>query len=94
MTKKDKFNTSQHDFRGQLLYTMDLYQIPPSIDIIYLDFAKAFDKVDHNILLQNVKALGTQSKTRCLNSQFPIKQNSSCTTSWRGEGGRTPVVKK
>ena len=33
-----------------------------SIDMIYLDFAKAFDKVDHNILLHKVKALGIQGK--------------------------------
>ena len=29
---------------------------------IYLDFAKAFDKVDHNILLHKVKAIGIQGK--------------------------------
>ena len=33
-----------------------------SIDMIYLDFAKAFDKVDHNILLHKVKAIGIQGK--------------------------------
>ena len=30
--------------------------------MIYLDFAKAFDKVDHNILLHKVKAIGIQGK--------------------------------
>ena len=30
--------------------------------MIYLDFAKAFDKVDHNILLRKVKAIGIQGK--------------------------------
>ena len=33
-----------------------------SIDMIYLDFAEAFDKVEHNILLHNAKALGIQGK--------------------------------
>ena len=28
------------------------------VDMIYLDFAKAFDKVDHNILLHKLKSLG------------------------------------
>ena len=30
--------------------------------MIYLDFAKAFDKVDYNILLHKVKAIGIQGK--------------------------------
>ena len=30
--------------------------------MIYLDFATAFDKVDHNILVHKVKALGIQGK--------------------------------
>ena len=29
-----------------------------NIDVIYLDFAKAFDKVDHPILLAKLRALG------------------------------------
>ena len=33
-----------------------------NIDIIYLDFAKAFDKVPHHRLLQKLKAHGINSK--------------------------------
>ena len=29
-----------------------------SVDMVYLDFAKAFDKVDHRVLLHNIKTLG------------------------------------
>ena len=28
------------------------------IDMIYLDFAKAFDKVDHGVLLHKLKSMG------------------------------------
>merc|ERR1712033_38958 len=31
-------------------------------DTVYLDFAKAFDKVDHNILCHKLKALGVSGK--------------------------------
>ena len=55
--ENDKFNVSQHGFRGgrsclsQLLSHYDrILEILASgsnVDTIYLDFAKAFDKVDH-----------------------------------------------
>ena len=30
----------------------------PSVDMVYLDFLKAFDKVDHGILLHKFRPLG------------------------------------
>ena len=33
------------------------------VDVIYLDYAKAFDKVDHQILLAKAKRYGIKGKT-------------------------------
>ena len=33
-----------------------------NIDVIFLDFRKAFDKVDHGILLQTLKKMGVTGK--------------------------------
>ena len=33
-----------------------------NIDVVFLDFAKTFDKVDHGILLHKIKALGITGK--------------------------------
>ena len=65
LVDNQKFNEGQHGFvpgRGtqtQLLaHYNDIYEALMEgrrLDTIFLDFAKAFDKVDHNILLEKVK---------------------------------------
>ena len=59
--------TNQHGFLkgkstlsqllGQTESVIRVLESHKSVDTIYLDFAKAFDKVDHNILCQKVKSL-------------------------------------
>lgn len=66
--KKGLFNCGQHGFRkgrsclSQLLahqeYIMDNLEEGNNVDVIYLDFAKAFDKVDHGVLLHRLSSLG------------------------------------
>ncbi|CAL4084644.1 unnamed protein product, partial [Meganyctiphanes norvegica] len=63
---------NQHGFiSGRSTLSQLLHQIEQLIraweegkatDTIYLDFAKAFDKVDHNILCQKIKRLGITGK--------------------------------
>ena len=71
MDENNLFNDNQHGFRGarsclsQLLTHFDhitrLLEKGKTVDVIYLDFAKAFDKVDIGITLQKLKALGIRS---------------------------------
>ena len=68
MDKHGLFNESNHGFRearsclSQLLQHYDdilnLLEKGMNVDVVYLDFAKAFDKVDHNIVLQKIHNLG------------------------------------
>ena len=61
-------NDIQHSFcsgRSCLSALLDVYDDvmhmlngDSIVDMVYLDFAKAFDKVDHGILLHKVKDLG------------------------------------
>ena len=63
---------NQHAFRAgrsclsQLLQHMDsvlhALENKMNIDVVYLDFAKAFDEVDHYILMQKVKQFGIKGK--------------------------------
>ena len=39
-------------------YSMHMLDNNPSVDMVYLDFSKAFDKVDHGILLHKLRSLG------------------------------------
>ena len=66
------FNDSQHGFTegrsclSQLLAHYDkiltILESGVNVDTIYLDFAKAFDKVDHRILLKKLSLLGIRGK--------------------------------
>ena len=69
-----KFNNNQHGFRNgrscisQLLnhYNKILENLEKGheIDVIYLDFAKAFDKVHHGLLLQKLQNIGITGKLK------------------------------
>ena len=66
------FNVSQHGFRAgrsclsQLLDHYDrilsLLEKGLNVDSVYLDLAKAFDKVDHNIVLHKLSLLGVRGR--------------------------------
>ena len=70
LTENNLFNPSQHGFmkgRSCLSALLSVYDElinnlsncqPSCIDMIYLDFAKAFDKVDHGVLLHKLKKYG------------------------------------
>ena len=69
LTGNSIFNTTQHGFRegrsclSALLSVYDdillsLSEGSSCVDMIYLDFAKAFDKVDHGILLHKLRDIG------------------------------------
>ena len=59
------FNPNQHGFRqGRSCLSALLLSNNPksSVDMIYLDYAKAFDKVDHGVLLNKLKNFGICGK--------------------------------
>ena len=72
INENNLFNPNQHGFRSgrsclsQLLEQHDLIvnllDKETNVDVVYLDFSKAFDKVDHSIVLTKVKKLGITGK--------------------------------
>ena len=72
MEKYSLFNPSQHGFRGgrsclsQLIIHYDrileLLENGGSVDVVYIDFAKAFDKLDFGITLKKLSSLGINGK--------------------------------
>ena len=75
LENNDLLNDGQHGFRkgrSCLSQLMDHYQSLLNImetgeaaDVIYLDFAKAFDKVDHGILIRKLTGLGIGGSVLC-----------------------------
>jgi hypothetical protein len=65
-------NSNQHGFRAgrsclsQLIahydYIIDCLEEGLNVDVVYLDFAKAFDKVDHGVLLHKLRTMGVGDK--------------------------------
>ena len=72
MEENDKFNDNQHGFRSGrsclselLAHYDDIINMLESgfpVDTVYLDFSKAFDKVDHQCLLQKLSLTGIGGK--------------------------------
>ena len=85
-------NPKQHGFRSgrsclsQLLehHNKILEELEKSnnVDVIYLDFAKEFDKVDHGILLSKLKKNRNYWKNRCVDTKFSIQQTTICCRQW------------
>ena len=73
MTENDLYNDGQHGFRKQRSCITQLLEVydeltemideGKNIDIIYLDFKKAFDSIPHERLLMKMKAYGITGKT-------------------------------
>ena len=72
MDRHNLFNPSQHGFRSgrsclsQLIshyeHILQLIEEGFDVDVIYLDFAKAFDKVDFDIILKKLRSIGVKHK--------------------------------
>ena len=66
------FNSTQHGFRrgrsclSQLLAhfekVLTCLEDSQCVDVIYLDFSKAFDKVDHSVVLEKLRLFGITGK--------------------------------
>ena len=80
-------NKNQHGFRSgrscltQLLAHHDniisLLEDGMNVDVVYLDFAKAFDKVDHNLVLTKAQALGINGRLLSWLQQFLLNRKQS-----------------
>ena len=86
------FNDSQHGFRSsrsclsQLLAHFEqvtrLLEEGKAVDVVYLDFAKAFDKVDIGITLRKLKSLGIQGQLGKWLFSF-LKGRTQCACGWK-----------
>ena len=89
LNSMDLFNRNQHGFRSgrsclsQLLEhqqrILSILAEGLSVDVVYLDFAKAFDKVDYSVLVRKLKALGISGQLlRWLNSFLTGRNQAIC----------------
>ena len=72
MNKHNLFNSNQHGFRAgrsclsQLLehfdQILDILEDGANVDVIYIDFTNAFDKLDIKIVFKKLKKMGIQGR--------------------------------
>ena len=77
---RNLINPNQHGFRSghscltQLVQHYDrilkAMEDGKNVDVIYLDYAKAFDKLDFNLTLQKIHKLGIRGKVHCWLESF------------------------
>ena len=101
LEEEQMFNPGQHGFRkgrsclSQLLEhfgnVLEDTKNGDNVDVIYLDFAKAFDKVDHNILLRKIKALGIGGKIGIWIHHFLAQRMQTVTVSG-SKSGKSMVI--
>ncbi len=87
LENNDLMNCTQHGFRKGRSCISALIEVYDNmmqsladpevdcVDMIYLDFAKAFDKVDHHILLRKLKSLGITGKLGIWLSSFLLDRS-------------------
>ena len=84
MNRQCHLNNTQHGFRNGRSCLSDLLDVfddlmhmlssDTTVDMIYLDFSKAFDKVDYGVLLHKFKDLGITGKLSIWFFQFLTKR--------------------
>ena len=52
-------------------------------DVVYLDFSKAIDKVDHAIVLRKIKQLGINGKITTMAEVLPNREKTIGACEWR-----------
>ena len=92
LSHRGYLNNTQHGFRSGrscLSALLDVYDNIMhminnkfTVDMIYLNFSKAFDKVDQGILLHKLRDLGIKGMARTMVLPFPDKQAALCKNTW------------
>ncbi len=87
MKNNDLLNEGQHGFRkgrsclSNLLkhheWLLHSLAEGKNVDVVFLDFSKAFDKVDHGILLHKIKSIGIMGKLGVWLHQFLTGRDQS-----------------
>ena len=93
------YNKRQHGFRknrsclSQLIQhhqeIIEILENNNSVDVMYLDFAKAFDKVDHGILLRKLTHMGFEHRMIAWIREFLFSREQAVVV----EGVKSPYLK-
>ena len=96
LSSQHLYNESQHGFRSSrstLTNLIEYYEsillqleTSTSVDSIYLDFSKAFDKCDHNIILRKLQQLRVEGKIlNWINNFLKLRQQCVCVDGSKSE---------